>query len=144
MGNGIFTGGCLCGRVRFRVTGPLADVIACHCRQCRRMSGHFCAATAAPRDAFEITEAAGLAWYESSQTSRRGFCRECGSSLFFDHGPDEPIGITAGSLDGDPGLRLAAHIYVDEAGGYYALGDEAERFEGAEWRRGGWARLRRG
>lgn len=136
-------GGCLSGGVRYRVTGPLADVLACHCRQCRRMSGHYFAATAAPREAFEITESAGLAWYDSSQTSRRGFCRECGSSLFFDHGPDEPIGIAAGSFDGDPPFRLAAHIYVDEAGGYYAIGDGAAQYDSRAWRRGGWRKYRR-
>ena len=135
-------GGCLCGAVRYRVTGNLAGVIACHCRQCRRMSGHVYAATAVKQQAFELTETSGLAWYGSSASSRRGFCRVCGSSLFFDHGPDEPIGIAAGSLDDEAGLKLAAHIYVDEAGGYYTIGDEAERFDAKTWRDGGWDRLR--
>ncbi len=107
------------------------------------MSGHFFAATAAPREAFEITESSGLAWYSSSQTSRRGFCRDCGSSLFFDHGSEEPIGIAAGSVDGDPALKLAAHIYVDEAGAYYSIGDGVDQFDSREWQRGGWQRLRR-
>ena len=143
MGADIWEGGCLCGHVRYRVTAPLADVIACHCRECRRMSGHYFAATAAPQEAFEITESAGLAWFDSSKTSRRGFCRDCGSSLFFDHGPDEPIGIAAGSFDGDPALKLAAHIYVDEAGGYYSISDGVDQFDSREWRRGGWEKLRR-
>ena len=43
------TGGCLCGAVRYRVAGPLRDVVACHCGQCRRSSGHHAAATAARR-----------------------------------------------------------------------------------------------
>lgn len=137
-------GGCICGQVRYRVRGPLADVIACHCRQCRRMSGHVYAATAVPQDAFELTESAGLTWYRSSESSRRGFCCNCGSSLFFDHGPEEPIGIAAGSFDGDPPLRMAAHIYVDEAGKYYTIDDEVERYDGAAWRQGGWDKLRRG
>jgi len=142
MTNESWTGGCVCGHVRYRVVAPLADVIACHCRQCRRMSGHVFAATAAPWDAVEITEDAGLTWYASSKTSRRGFCRDCGSSLFFDHGPDEPVGIAAGSLDGDPELKLAAHIYVDEAGGYYTIGDGVGQFDSQTWRAGGWKKLR--
>lgn len=135
-------GGCLCGAVRYRVRAPFPEVIACHCRQCRRMSGHYFAATAARREAFEMTKAEGLAWYQTSAASRRGFCRLCGSSLFFDHGPDEPIGIAAGSLDNDEGLELAVHIYVDEAGGYYDLRDDAEQFTAAAWRDGGWKKLR--
>ncbi|MGI9506183.1 MAG: GFA family protein [Geminicoccaceae bacterium] len=79
------------------------------------MSGHVFAATAAPRDAFTLTESAGLRWYRSSPTSRRGFCGDCGSSLFFDHGDSESMGIAAGSFDGELPVTLAAHIYVDDA-----------------------------
>ena len=143
MNEHLWTGGCVCGQVRYSVSGLLADVIACHCRECRRMSGHVFAATAASRDRFDITVATGLGWYQSSETSRRGFCRTCGSSLFFDHGDAEPIGIAAGSFDGDPRLKLAAHIYVDEAGGYYPLDDGGARFDGCAWRQGGWETLRR-
>ncbi|WP_282608157.1 GFA family protein [Pelagibius sp. Alg239-R121] len=140
-GNSI-EGGCICGAVRYRVSGQLADVIACHCRECRRMSGHYYAATAASQEAFEITETSGLAWFGSSKSSRRGFCRVCGSSLFFDHGPNEPVGIAAGSIDGKPTLKLAAHIYVDEAGDYYAIDDNVEQFDSLRWRNGGWDKLR--
>jgi len=143
MNKDVWEGGCVCGKVRYGVHGPLADVIVCHCRQCRRMSGHVYAATAAPQTAVELTESAGLSWYHSSQGSRRGFCCECGSSLFFDHGPEEPIGIAAGSFDGDPPLTLAAHIYVDEAGKYYSFDDGVERYDSETWRQGGWERLRR-
>ncbi len=135
-------GGCVCGAVRYRVTGGLAGVIACHCRQCRRMSGHYYADTAVRQQAFEMTETTGLAWYGSSARSRRGFCRVCGSSLFFDHGPGEPIGIAAGSLDDEDDMTLAAHIYVDEAGGYYDIRDDAEQLDAASWRDGGWEKLR--
>ncbi len=139
-----WTGGCLCRQVRFRGQGPLADVLACHCRQCRRMSGHVYAATAAPQDAFEITESAGLSWYQSSATSRRGFCKNCGSSLFFDHGSKEPMGIAAGAFDGEPPFRLVAHIYTDEAGQYYDIADGAEQYDSAAWSRGGWKKYRPG
>ena len=142
MSGQVWEGGCLCGKVRYRVTAKLADVLACHCRQCRHMSGHFFAATATPRSAFEITGSTGLAWYRSSKTSRRGFCRDCGSSLFFDHGSDEPIGIAAGAFDGDPPFKLVAHIYTDEAGRYYTLGDEAAKYDSREWSRGGWREYR--
>lgn len=139
-----YEGGCVCGKVRYRVSAArLADVIACHCRTCRRMSGHFFAATAVPRNAFDITEAAGLGWYASSTTSRRGFCRECGSSLFFDHRDSELIAIAAGSLDGSPSLKMVAHIYVDEAGSYYSIGDDVEQFDACLWRSEGWRKFRR-
>jgi hypothetical protein len=141
----LWDGGCLCGKVRFRVRAPQEQVIACHCRQCRRMSGHYFAASAASWSDLELTETAGLAWYQSAETSRRGFCRLCGSSLFFDHGPDEPLGIAAGAFDEEPDFKLAAHIWVDEAGKYYELCDGLPTYTEAEWLGGkGWRAYRHG
>lgn len=140
----IHEGGCLCGKVRYRITAPLADILVCHCRQCRRMSGHLYAATAAPRAAFELTESSGLAWYQSSKASRRGFCRVCGSSLFFDHTGEAVIGVAAGSFDTDPPVPIAAQIYTDEAGGYYKLDPGVESYDQTAWSQGGWKRFRGG
>lgn len=78
------TGSCLCGAISFTVRGPLRPVIACHCVQCRKTSGHHVAATSAPRETIEIR---GLpVWYVSSEWARRGFCGTCGSNLFWDGG----------------------------------------------------------
>ena len=131
-------GTCQCGAVRYRITGPVRDVIACHCRECRRMSGHYFAATAAAWEHVEIIESGDLAWFKSSTTSRRGFCRRCGSSLFFDHGQENPLGIAAGSLAEDEGLNLAVHIYVDEGGGYYGIPNHERQMTTEEWRERGW------
>ncbi len=50
----IKTGGCLCGQVTYKINGPLRPVIACHCKQCRKSSGHHVAATSVARDRIEI------------------------------------------------------------------------------------------
>ena len=140
----VWDGGCMCGQVRFRVKSPQEQVIACHCRQCRRMSGHYFAASAAAWPDVELIEAAGLAWYPASGPSRRGFCTNCGSSLFFDHGPDEPVGIAAGAFDEEPPFKLAVHIWVNEAGQYYELADGLPTYTETEWRKGGWRTYRHG
>ena len=131
MASEIHEGGCLCGQVRYRVTGPLADVIACHCRMCRRTSGHHVAATAAPRECFELTESAGLAWYCSSETSRRGFCKFCGSSLVWEPNFADYVAVSAGSLDGPTGLKVARHIFVKDKPDWYEITDGAEQFDGS-------------
>lgn len=113
-------GGCLCGAVTYRVNGPLRPVIACHCVQCRKTSGHFVAATSAAREAVTVT--GEVSWYQSSATARRGFCGTCGSSLFWD-GPGANLSIHAGSLDAPTGLRLAGHIYCANKGDYYEIAD---------------------
>jgi hypothetical protein len=125
-------GGCLCGAVRYRVTGPLRDVVACHCNQCRRTSGHYVAATAARSADFELLEDEGLQWYESSNGARRGFCKHCGSSLFWDPVEGGQISIMAGTLDGASGLATAAHIFVEHAGDYYLIDDGVPQHEGGD------------
>lgn len=121
------TGGCLCGAIRYEVTGPMRPVIACHCRQCRRTSGHHVAATSAPREAVAITGAP--AWYASSDEARRGFCPTCGSNLFWD-GAGENLSIFAGTLDDATGLRLAGHIYTADKGAYYDVPEDVPQSEG--------------
>ncbi len=121
------SGGCLCGAVRYRVSGPLRDVVACHCSQCRRMSGHHLAATSAARDDLRIDGA--VAWYASSPGVRRGFCATCGSNLFWDDARAARISICAGTLDAPTGLKLRGHIFVADKGDYYELIDGVEQFE---------------
>lgn len=115
------TGSCLCGAVRFTVAGPLRPVIACHCTQCRKTSGHHVAATAALRDDIRIT--GDVTWYASSDAARRGFCPACGSNLFWD-GPGTHLSIFAGTLDAPTGLALAGHIFCANKGDYYEISDD--------------------
>jgi hypothetical protein len=117
----VITGGCQCGGVRYEVRGKLRDVIVCHCIQCRRTSGHFVAATACRRRAFTLVKDDTLKWYVAVSGFRRGFCNECGSSLFFEEEGGDRISIAAGSLDESQGLKIAAHIFASEAGDYYEI-----------------------
>ncbi|MEL6203869.1 MAG: GFA family protein [Pseudomonadota bacterium] len=123
------TGGCLCGAIRYRVTGPMRPVVACHCSQCRRTSGHHVAATSAPRASVEIT--GEPRWYQSSPTARRGFCPVCGSQLFWD-GPGVNLSIFAGTLDDAEGLTLAGHIFCADKGAYYEIADGTPQRPGAD------------
>jgi hypothetical protein len=126
------TGGCLCGAVRYEVTGPLREVVACHCGMCRRTSGSFVHATAANLADFRLTEQKGLAWYRSSPEAQRGFCKVCGGNLFWQRDGASTISIMAGTIDGETGLKLVSHIYVADKGDYYSLEDGvAGRDDGA-------------
>lgn len=122
-------GQCLCGAVRYRVNGPLRPVLYCHCGQCRRTSGHYVAATAADNDTMEIDDSRGvLRWYRSSPFAQRGFCGECGSSLFWKRDDAATISIMAGTLNGETGLSGEAHIYAADKGDYYELGPDVPAF----------------
>ena len=118
------TGRCLCGAVSYEVHGPLRDVLICHCAECRRWHGHVSASTAAHRGDLVLTEDRGLRWIQSPQSdarARRGFCAECGSSLFWDAPARDTISIAAGTLDEPTGLRVERHIFVADAADWEAL-----------------------
>jgi hypothetical protein len=128
------TGSCLCGAVKYQVTGPLRPVVACHCGQCQKTSGHYVAATSTKREHFELLEDSGLKWFFSSVGIRRGFCQECGGNLFWDTVELPSITIFAGTLDrtrGQPsGLQLVEHIYVEDKADYYEITDGLPQRQG--------------
>jgi hypothetical protein len=122
-----WTGRCLCGAVTYEVRGPLRDVLICHCEECRRWHGHVSASTAARKEDLVLLKERGLRWIQSPQSeadARRGFCAECGSSLFWDPPRRTTISIAAGTLDDATGLRIVSHWYVSQAGHYYELEDD--------------------
>lgn len=116
--------------MRYAVTGPLRDVVVCHCSRCRRTHGHFAAYSACERGDLVLVEAAGLRWYEDDGGRERGFCATCGASLFWRRPGGAKVSITAGSLDEPTGLTTIAQIYTRDRGDYYAIDGPGERFEG--------------
>lgn len=117
-----YSGGCLCGRVRYRYRGPLRPVVACHCEQCRRTSGHFSAATQGWQERLALDDPGdALRWYESSPGVRRGFCGVCGASILWQREGSGRISIMAGTLDAPTGLELVLHIHGASAGDYYGI-----------------------
>lgn len=116
-------GSCLCGAVRFEIEGDLKPPDACHCRECRKHSGHYFASTDVPRAALTVHGSENVRWYASSEKVRRGFCATCGSTLFWDPIHRDWTGIAMGALDTPTGTRLAMHIFVAEKGDYYDIAD---------------------
>ena len=117
------TGRCNCGAVTFAATGPFRQPVACHCRSCRRQSGHFLAATRVRQADLEISGEAALTWYAATPSARRGFCATCGAHLFWRENGGDRVSIYAGCLDSPTGLTLAEHIFVAEKGDYYDITD---------------------
>ena len=114
-------GRCMCGAVEFSVDGELRDVVNCQCHRCRRWSGHYWAASAASSDDLTVTADGTLAWFSPADGVEYGFCRTCGSSLFWRLAErPELISISAGCLDQPTGLSTKAQIWMSEHGDYHA------------------------
>jgi hypothetical protein len=120
-------GSCLCGAIRYRITGPVFRMSHCHCSMCRK--GHGAAFgtylnTAPEHFEFERGEE-NVGRYTSSPGVIRSFCTVCGSTLqWYETRPGAAIGIAAGTLDDDPGLRADKHIYVASKAPWYELPDD--------------------
>lgn len=120
-------GSCLCGKVHFETRGPLRGVVYCHCSQCRKQTGHHYAATNIQDDCITISGEENISWYRASDFARRGFCRLCGSALFWKRDSSDDISVMAGAFDTPTGLQAESHIFVADKGDYYEIADDLPR-----------------
>ena len=116
----VSSGSCLCCSVRYTVDGPLRDVLQCHCHRCQKFTGNFMAASAANIADLDIADDDALRWYspDDDPNIAYGFCRCCGSSLFWrviDQGSGPFVSICAGTLDDAPPLTTTAIWFSDHA-----------------------------
>lgn len=125
-------GSCLCGAVRYLISGILGPIIYCHCRQCRKAQGT-AFATNAPVDADRFQLVAGedaLTGYQSSPGKLRCFCRFCGSPIFSrrDSLPDV-VRVRIGTLDTPTDQRPTAHNYVATKAEWFEIIDDLPQYK---------------
>lgn len=109
----IMTGGCACGRVRYRAPVDPAQAYWCHCRMCQRAAGAIAMAycNVAKAD-LVFTSGAPVEW-ASSPIARRGRCGDCGTPLTFHYPDSARIDLTVASLDEPGGLAPSSHFGVE-------------------------------
>ncbi|MBL9062195.1 GFA family protein [Tabrizicola sp.] len=124
------TGGCLCGRVRFTTTGPLREVVFCHCSQCRRQSGLYFAATSVAADALILVGAEYITWFAASEFAKRGFCTCCGTILFWKPNAEPRYAVLAGAFDRPECLHPGYHICTERRPDFYRISDGLPQYPG--------------
>ena len=117
------TATCLCGAVKVEVNSDLPAPNACHCSQCRKQSGHYWASVDLKTENVTIHGEDNVTWYQASEKVRRGFCKTCGSFLFWDPIHNDTIAVAMGAFDGATHTKLALHIFVSDKGDYYDITD---------------------
>jgi len=128
----LVSGQCLCGAVRMQGRGDIV-LNACHCQMCQRWhGGPSMAANFA--DGITITKGAdNVGWFTSSDWGERGFCKTCGSTLFWRLREDPSVlSGEAGSFALPSGLEIKEHFFIDEQPDYYAFQGDGVRLTGAE------------
>ena len=122
------TGGCQCGALRYRLTGPPLMIYACHCKNCQRSSGSAFGLVANIKESFlELTtgEAGRVMWHSDAGNERyASFCATCGCRIA--HGQTPSIGILslrAGTLDDPSWIVPAGHTWTRSAQPWFKFGD---------------------
>ncbi|ADM10706.1 Glutathione-dependent formaldehyde-activating, GFA [Parvularcula bermudensis HTCC2503] len=114
------TGSCLCGAVRFTAEPEKNEIDACHCGMCRKTAGGPVMAVMCG-GSLQIEEEAAVGWYQSSDWGERGFCKTCGSSLFWRLRDKSMTSVHAGAFDDVSDMTFTTEIFVDSKPTYYAF-----------------------
>ena len=117
------TGSCLCGAVRWRMESPYIRMTNCHCSMCRKAHGApFATYIRVDKNRFELLSGAeSITIYEASASFKRRFCSQCGSVTWI--GGGDFIGVAAGCLNEDPGIRSQQHIFTASKAPWHVIAD---------------------
>lgn len=123
------TGGCLCGRIRFEVTGAPDRAVLCHCLQCRTNSGAPVVAWAMYRTE-QVSWSGERAFFESSPGVIRGFCAACGTPVSYegDRAPGETH-LYVAQFDDPEAVRPGYHVFMNEKIGWFDVHDHLPRWK---------------
>lgn len=125
------SGCCMCGAVKFNIETPIADFNACHCHMCRRWTSSPWFATDCGKNVqFEGEENIGR--FKSSNWAERGFCKICGSSLFYHLIPTGHYMMSVGTFDNQNGIEMKLQAFMDEKPDGYDFTNQNERLTGQE------------
>jgi hypothetical protein len=126
-------GSCLCGSVKFEISGDLPGIYQCHCSLCRKEGG-------SAANASVVIDAANVSWiagrelissYVRPTGFRTDFCSRCGSPV------PHPLRTTAyywvpvGLFDDEADLKVVAHVFTDSKASWDMISPHGRRFEAA-------------
>ena len=126
-------GECFCGTVQYEIDSTLINARACHCSRCRKAFSSASSAFAEIADSDKFRWTAGennIQQYSSEKGWGLGFCDVCGSALCGLY-QGAVMGVTLGTVNGDPGVEIERHIFVGSKAPWDHIGGSAEQFE--EW-----------
>ena len=129
-----YSGGCLCGQVRYRITADAGPSRVCWCRDCQRIASNGTVNAIFPTASIEITGAPGQhqkAADSGNQVTRR-FCPSCGTHLFSDStGRPGLTVVRLGTLDDPSSVKPTSNIWSASAPSWACLDRSLDVFEGA-------------
>ena len=127
-----FHASCLCGAVKLTAAQFVGDLGACHCNTCRKWGGGPFLAVACGTDV-QLDGEENVTAYDSSAWAQRGFCKHCGTHLFYRLKEDSQYVVPIGLFDNYPQVSFDNQIFIDEKPEYYAFANQTTLMTGAEF-----------
>ncbi len=126
------TGGCLCGKIRYEISQPMQNIIACHCTNCQKSSGSGISHnTPIPSSAFKLTSGQPKVFADTANSGNklyRAFCGDCGSPIYSQREKmPEMMVVKVGTLDNSNAMKLAMNIWTNSARPWLHLASDVER-----------------
>ena len=130
------TGSCLCGAVTFTASELPSEAGACHCKMCRRHSGGVFIALRVPKGKITYSGSDNIGTFASSEWAERGFCKTCGSTLYYRVTASGRFRgdyhIAFGTLDDQSGITLSQELFIDRKPAGYAFAGDRKTMTEAE------------
>ena len=118
----MISGSCLCGKVKYKISGKVGEIVHCHCKTCRKAHGAAFSSVAAVNDTdFELSGSENLKSFESSKGKKRYFCTTCGTQVYAKKDNTHHLILRLGSLDDDPRSNEKNHIWVSQKACWYSI-----------------------
>ena len=112
---------CLCEGIKLKIKGYLRHVINCHCSQCMKTHGNYASYTSCLEKDLIFISKKTLKWYQSSKKAKRGFCSNCGASIFYKYLTSKNISISAGMFQNPTNLKVKLNIFSKGNLDYYKI-----------------------
>lgn len=120
-------GGCLCGAIRYSVSGKPVRSTNCHCSECRKAAGSpFVTWAEFPAGAVDFIQGKP-ALYRSSDKAERGFCPDCGTALTFSYIDGDTMDLTVATFDDPEAFSPDDHIWTSERISWLRMDDGLPR-----------------
>ena len=119
---------CLCGNISFKTTGYHRDVQNCHCVQCLKTHGHHAAYSKVEEKDLKFLSKKSLKWFNSSKRAKRGFCSNCGASIFFKVIGTNSVCIAAGIFNNPTKLKTSIEIFTKGKSDYYKINSKLPKY----------------
>lgn len=128
----MYKGGCLCGAVRYQISGPIRSIVHCHCSRCRRAQGSAFATNGIVNagDFKLVSGADSLTGYEATPGQIRYFCKVCGSPIMSkrESSPDQ-VRVRIGTIESDIEERPMSHIFVTSKANWEEICGDLPKYE---------------